>query len=254
MPTSTRSARRRRRCRPRLAALRPVTVERCADRAAIGHDRRAALAPSTVRRSSVDLLGDGAALQRSTQDGAPGALRLYLRGGAPRQLLRPTSPAPRWTCSSGAGAPGVRRCTRRAAAATSTRHCRGRRSMAAAELADVVVRRRAAPGSRPARPGWRDRSSTVDLLLASAAGRRDAGAPAGARGDAGRLCRSGLLIMSSRLASRASRSRRAGRWVWVLSARRRYPAARLHQRHTGHLVTARSWPRAATRASEALSY
>lgn len=37
-----------------LAALRPVTVDRCADRAAIGHDRRAARSPSTVPRSSVD--------------------------------------------------------------------------------------------------------------------------------------------------------------------------------------------------------
>ncbi|TDC54408.1 hypothetical protein E1212_02930 [Jiangella ureilytica] len=37
-----------------LAALRPVTIDRFADRAAIGHDRRAARSPSTVPRSSVD--------------------------------------------------------------------------------------------------------------------------------------------------------------------------------------------------------
>jgi neutral ceramidase len=37
-----------------LATLRPVTVDRFADRAAIGHDRRAARSPSTVSRSSVD--------------------------------------------------------------------------------------------------------------------------------------------------------------------------------------------------------
>nr|WP_246401217.1 neutral/alkaline non-lysosomal ceramidase N-terminal domain-containing protein [Jiangella mangrovi] len=37
-----------------LAALRPVTVDRFADRAALGHDRRAARSPSTLPRSSVD--------------------------------------------------------------------------------------------------------------------------------------------------------------------------------------------------------
>lgn len=37
-----------------LAALRPVTLDRYADRSALGHDRRAARSPSTVPRSSVD--------------------------------------------------------------------------------------------------------------------------------------------------------------------------------------------------------